>query len=377
MSKTYRNIFITSFIVAGIFQALGWLEFTVLDGSLWADEAQWVQTGDPRAYDFLAGYGHPGGPVIEGVAMFHDVFKLSYYPNSINAFLLLFNSLIIACICVLCYRLRKDHLWWLIALFTLSLDRLYDSLTPVSAVASLLFIFLALLTLYIYEKNKVSKNLLLFWSFIAGLLVATRVDIGSFAIVAFLLFLFFTKIDLKQFLKMIGFIVIFFWIFDPFMWYMPIQHIKDLIYKITYHYANFVPMHTPFTSFISASSLAFISMILAVSFVFLKRKLKSPLPPEYLTTLLLLTAVLYLIFSTARVEAIRYFVPLIFLWQIFLPLFVFYLIPYLDFGTAKNMHRNIKLHRNARAIITFILLSFPLISLLNLLLVELRFSIFQ
>jgi|ERR1035437_156534 hypothetical protein len=369
-----KYIFIIAFIVSSVFQGVSWVEFGIVDGGLWASQAQYVQTHDTREFNFLGAYGHPGGTIVEGTALIHDVFKIDYY-NSLITFLVIFDSIIISSICVLSYKLRKRHIWWIITLATLSLDRLYDSLTPASVVATLLFVFLSLLTLYLYE-NEITKKKIIIWSLIAGMLIATRIDIGCVSTVAFIVLLV-QKLKWKDMLSVLTGIILSFCIFDPFMWFMPIQHLRDLIFKITYHYSDIAATHMTFISLLSFSSIAFISMILSIILLILQKKKKviAPIPPAYTYTLLVLSGILYTVYLTAHEQTTRYFVPLVFIWEVFLPLFIFCLIPLVDFNFLKNKVQKNKGGKIGELFVALILIAYPIIFFINSLSIGFTFNL--
>jgi hypothetical protein len=157
--------------------------------------------------------------------------------------------------------------------------------------------------------------------------VATRSDIGLFCTASFILTLLFTKsLTVRQafVLGIQSFVV--FCIFDPFMWFMPIQHLKDLVYKIVYHYSDISQVTIPLYTILLMSAVSVLSMGLGIWFVFRNTKEVTPLPRVFICVLLLMTVVLYAIFLSAHSQAERYYMPILFIWEVFLPLFIFYLI---------------------------------------------------
>ena len=252
-------IFIFSFIVAGFFQWTRWKELDdFIDGSMWSHQAEYVQTGNPSEFDAKAAYGHPGGPLIEGTIAFHQAFNISY-DYSLIIFISIFNALIIAVSCALCFILRKNNLWWLAVLSALSFNIMYNVSTPPTALVSPLIVLLCLLTLYFYEnKEKIKTPQTLFFAFILGLAVATRADIAGFYALAFLIFLLYEKaINWKKFLIIASGSFVFFALFDPFMYFMPWQHIKDLFAKIIFHYGEINPSHMTLENIAAISSFGF------------------------------------------------------------------------------------------------------------------------
>jgi len=355
-----RYILVVSFVLSCIFLRIGWIGFAMLDQGMWASQASFMQTGDARQFDLGMAYGHPGGPVIIGTTLIHKVFGYSYL-DSLNTFLIVFCGLIIAITCTICYLLKKDLYWILIVLVILSLSRLYDSLTPPSGVAALLFVLLSIVTLYIYTKKDTKNNLLLFsWAVVAGLATATRVDMGTIGLFVFVLLLK-QILSWKQISAMILVAFVTFCVSDPYMWYMPIQHIGDLLYKITYHYADYTPIHMSFSTVIISSCFAFVSIFLALALSFLKKEIEHPLPLRYLYTVLVMTVYLYAVFLTAHYQAIRYFVPLIFIWEVFLPIYIFSIIDHLEFNFLKSARANVIGQRIIKIIMTCMFVVYPIV----------------
>lgn len=332
MTKRRFFIFFTCiFIVSVLFQGIQWKEFDMVDSGIWGNEARYVLDNDPREFNFLAAYGHPGGPIIEGAIVLHALFDLPY-DTSVLVLVTLLNSLFVAGACVLAVLLRRGSLWWIVVLGTLSLNRLYDYATPPSAVVTVIIAFLCLLTLYIFEKKeRLKPAYLICWGIVSGLAIATRADVGLFSSAVFLALLV-PRIGWRVTALLIGEAVLVFAIFDPFMWFMPVQHLKDLVFKIVYHYADFAPAHLGLTEVVTFSSIAFVSMFLSVQFLLLRKRIMSPLPPLFIGALLSMAGAFYVVFLTADYQATRYFLPILFIWEMFLPLFIFWLIDAVQFS---------------------------------------------
>lgn len=354
-------IFVFSFIVASFFLSTRWETSDFIDAEAWANQVQYFQTNDPREFNPLGAYGHPGGPIIEGTIAINKMLNLPY-ENSLVVFVTIFNAIIIAGICALCFLLRKNNLWWVAVLGTLSLSAMYNFSTPPSAIVSPLIVFLCLLTLYFYEnKEKIKFFPILFFSFIVGLSVATRADIGVFCTAVFLIFLIYKKIiNLKTFFIIIFSSFFFFVLFDPFMHFIPIQHMKDLISKVIFHYAEFNPTHLPLEKVVSISSLAFVGIFLSIAILFMRKKIKLMLPPDFTIMLFLMTFSLYFIFLTSHYQAERYFQPIIFIWEVFLPLFIFNLTSNISFKFLNTVNKNEKAVKIINAFILFILVGFQI-----------------
>ena len=336
-------IFFCIFIASFLLQGLRWKEFNIADGKMWGNEAQYVQNNDPREFDFLAAYGYPAGSIIEGNIIVHKVLNISY-DQALLIIITLLNSLGIAGICIMCIILRGNNLWWMAVFGTLSLNRLYEYATPPTAVAAVFIVLLCLLTLYIYEQREKSKSpYLVLWSLTAGFFISTRADIGVFSFIIFL-FLIFKSVGWKKAGILTAASFLSFVIFDPFMWFMPLQHIKDIIFKIFYFYAEQTQTSLGFVALLSISFLACISLFLGISFLFLRKKTTPPLPVYFIVTLLIMTLGFYIIILKSHFQAERYFLPIIFIWEVFLPLFIFYLIEKIDltFLTIPNDQNKIR-----------------------------------
>jgi hypothetical protein len=357
-----KYIFISAFLFVCFFQWLTLTGLGIVDLGMWAHQAQYVQTGDQREFNALWAYGHPGGPVIDGTIAIHNIFKISY-DNSIVIFLTVFNALISAFICLLCYFLDKDHFWWISILGVLGLDMLYEVSTPPSAVASLLVVLLCLLTLFLYKnKEKINVKTLTVWSLVGGLAVATRADIGSVSVFVFALLLIQTVGWKKIFYTLLGSFT-FFCFFDPFMWFMPIQHIRDLLSKVIYHYAEFSPVHMTTLSVVSISSFAIVSIFLSVVLIFMRKKIQSIAPPAFVLTLIAMTVALYAVFLSANYKAPRYFMPIIFIWEIFLPSFIFSLVSNINFDFLPTPQKQEQAKKITKIFVMAILIGYPLIFL--------------
>ena len=94
---------------------------------------------------------------------------------------------------------------------------------------------------------------------------------------------------------------------------------------------------------------------------FKREKIASPIPINFLVVMLLITAFLYNVFLTARYQAPRYFKPLILIWETFLPIFIFSLLPLINFEFLKK-EKSKKIALNIVSVfVVIILISYYLI----------------
>lgn len=312
-----KKIFILSFFVACLGQ---WFIITgpqIPDFDLWSAQAKWMETGDPKQFDLLGGYGHPGGPLIEGVIGLRYLLNLSY-DNALLVFMLVSSGLLVAASVWLCFKISPNKLWWPVVLVTLSFSTLYISSTPPSITVSLFVVLSCLFSIYLYQKEKPDWRHILILSLLFGLMVATRFDIGGVMIVTLLAFLK-PKLSGKRFIYTMLGIGSFFVLFDPFMWYMPIIHISDLFVKIYFHYESIAAIPMTWLSILSISCFSMVSIFLSLLYLS-NTDYVSPIPRRFLLVFMVTTIILYMVFLTARSQAIRYFLPLIIVWETLLPI---------------------------------------------------------
>jgi hypothetical protein len=246
---------------------------------------------------------------------------------------------VIATIATVCRRLRPDSLWWLPVVGTLSVDKLYAVSTPTSAVVGPLLVLLTLVTLRItlgiLEQEKVSWRWLAGWSLVAGLAVATRFDIGSITT----LFLFGVLATTLRWRQLVGMAAAAFAVFvfcDPYMWYMPVQHVGDLLGKAALHHQTFARNLLDQGEVVSLSSVAFLGLAFTLLAQMAPGVARKKLPAVFVWALLALTVALYGIFLSASYQAVRYFIPIVFTWQVFLPLQLFDLVAGLRFPSLRT-----------------------------------------
>lgn len=298
-----------------------------LDRSMWANQALYFENNDQKQYDFLQAYGHPGGIVIEGTIITKYFLPLKYnalllkYIDSLSLFILLINSIIITFICFLVYFLTKNLFFVLSTFLVLGFHRFYSDLTPTSYIASLIFILQAFYSLYLYENREKLKLKDIFgFSVLAGLIMATRIDIGFIGTLFFGIYLL-PKISMRDFIYAIFLILGSFVLFDPYMWYMPFQHISDLAYKFIYHYQFFADTKLSLLDIFSLSIFVLLSL-LAFLFLYFKNKKLISINLRFFYIVIILSFLLYLIFLSSKINTVRYMAPIIILWEILFPFLV-------------------------------------------------------
>lgn len=350
--KKLGIIFIITFIGALFLQWLIWSQNDMIDSGVWAEEASYVAAGDSRAFQGGA-YGYPGGPVIDLTILIQRITELSYY-DAILLSVTLFDGLIIALACAVSYALRKN-MWWTVALFiTISLAPMFQHSTPSTAYSAVTAVLFCLVTLYLIEKRPAGQTIILYWGVIAGLILSIRVDIGM---VMTAVFSFMVGLSLgwkKLFLPAIAALVTFI-ILDPFIWIAPLRHLQDLIGRMVNGYFEYAQTHVSIALVADYSLLAFISMALAVVLLFFRAD--PPLPRRFILTLLGMSIFLYAIFLTAHSQAMRYFQPVIFIWEALFPLLIFHFVPKLEFSFLSSERKKQLAHTACCLILVLLLVS--------------------
>lgn len=346
------------FLVVGCFCLAFFIQFLrleavrIIDVPVWAHQAEYVLTHNPNEFDFAAGYGHPGGPIIEGTILAQTVSGQSY-EMALSIFLSVANGVLITAICVLAFLLRKNWWWSAAAFVMLSLNPSFTETSPPSLFVSYLLALLCLLTVYLFERRAdASQWWYIAWGLVAGSAVATRIDIGSVFTIALFLVLISTR-TYRQCVTLVLTAALAFIVLDPFMWFMPFQHVHDLVYKTLYHYAE-IEKGAPIalSHVIQISVFAFLSMLFALITLCLGKRIPEAFPRRFLSILLLTSFLLYGVFMTSAYQAERYYVPVLFVWETLLPFFVFNLTRETQFGFGKY-ERTAHLFLNAIVLIGF------------------------
>lgn len=297
-----------------LFQGMRFLFVDVADFQLWGNQAQWVYQGDPEAYNFLAGYAHPGGPLIELGIVLHTLFKVPYNYVAVLGVSML-NTLAILLILGITYRLRKNaYLLVVVWVFT-AFNWLYLFVTPPTASASVYAVLLVLATLCIAQEKTVALSWReVLWGVAAGMLVSLRTDVGAlFALGLYLYLLGLRSLRFDALVALPLVALCTFLITDPFFWILPVQHVYDLVFKVSYHYNTIEPYHIEFIRLLSMSWIAWCAVVFAV-FMAWKRELR--MPPGFLAALLGIAVVMHGILLSAHYQAERYFVPVIMVGEV-------------------------------------------------------------
>ena len=318
-------VFLASLLTAMVVQSFIWSNFEYPDKYMWVDQARYIATKNPEAFNKFTAYGHPGTVVVEIAIIAHYLFDIPYVTAS-NGGLAIFNSFTIAACITLCFILRPKSTWYLVAGSLLVFNRLFMASTPPTAAASPLVVLLFLITLWLYEHAKKMRTWpFVFWGIVAGLSASSRTDITGVIALPLLFFMAF-HLSWKKIAILVSTSALAFYISNPFMWTRPFGHMYDLVAEVHMHYADFYAIHLSLWAVLLISPLAIISIALAILIIFKRKRIPPVIAPQFLILMLAITAGISAILLTARLQSQHYFFPLAMMWETFLPLFILELL---------------------------------------------------
>ncbi len=290
------------------------------DGEMWANQVQYFLNKSPALYDYTRAYGHPGGTFIVLGCLFHMLFGLSF-STSLTLSVSLLIALATAACAALCFLLQPQTLWWFTTGFILTISRLYNTATPPTAAAMPLLSLIVLASCWILTQKKTEiRRLCFLWGALLGVSCSTRLDISLFVGIP-LLFLLWRWSGTHGIAPVMVGVVASFFLSDPFMWFMPAQHVLDLVHKFTLHYSNFPQRMTlRWYEWTNGVSLAVIAMVWFLVLLY-RRRLGVGIPTQVMLVFLGISVFAGLLLTSSKYQAIRYLYPLIIVWEVLLPLY--------------------------------------------------------
>jgi hypothetical protein len=133
--------------------------------------------------------------------------------------------------------------------------------------------------------------------------------------------------------------VLSFFLADPFLWFMPAQHVIDLLSKFTLHYSYLGSRrHLLWFEWVNGIPLALIAIAWFL-ILYLRRRLSNIIPTQVLLVFLGITVAAVLMLTSSKFQAVRYLYPLTIVWEIFLPLFALQRCPRKNCGQASMSGR--------------------------------------
>jgi len=372
--QLFLAIFLVSFLI----------HFSYFRLIIFVDQAKWINrtvylsqdifTSSPHItfYDANHDYrygSHPGTAFLLPAAL---LYKLGLSgPSSLLFAIIILTSFCTASIAAVCHYLRPSSLWWLAAAIILFIHPLYFYSTPTNAIIGPITALLFLLVLVVYEQRHrpLSVNFALFTAFILGLGLSTRLHDTVFIGAPLITFMG-AYVNKQRLALMILASAFFAFILNPFLWFIPIEYLKTAILRTSSHiiYTGTPGFHLTPLWVLYYTPLTIISLSLAILSFILARK-KVPVSSPFLLTLCLITTVFAGLFLTANYQTLRYFYPLIFTWDILLPLFLLSLSDSVNFSFITSSRHTILARQSLRLfIIVIIIFGFGFLTAYNLLL---------
>lgn len=320
MTQT-QKIFCGTFVFCLVVQIAMRNHYTFLDTAMWADQIKYFIIHDPRVFDYFAAYGHPGTTLVE-LGSLLNLLGISYG----NAIIICISTLVAgatAACSVLCYLLHKQSYWWLTTAVILSFNRFSLYSTPPTETVMPLIVLIVLVTWWVMEQeNTKSGRLFFLLGGIIGLSAATRLDVTLLVSVPMAMLIWY-RCGQNAILYLSSGVGISFFLADPFLWFMPVQHLSDLVHKFTLHHDQFDRHQTiKIISFAHACTLAAVTIVWSC-ILLVQRRLSLVVPTQIIAVYFGLSVIGFVIVLSSTFQAIRYLYPVIIVWEILLPLFVF------------------------------------------------------
>lgn len=307
-------MFILVFFISALVLSPFFYHKRVLDYTWWGKSIEKLVAGKAIGPEDST-FGYPGATILMPAQLPAMNGLDAVY--SLEIIMVIELSILIACLACLAYIMRPKSMWWAAVAGMLIVNPLYYGATPPSALLGPLAIFIVLLTLYIYEhRAENTTKALVALGIVGGVSMATRLDISILLLFASAVFLWFA-VQKKIFIAIaIG--IVSFYILTPFVWFHPIQYFLQIEEKIGVHLDKVTP--TTFMDLMNMGHLAMVGYLLGI-FLLIKNRLVN-VPRAFLGWILVLTIIVAGILFSMSHHPPWFFLPLIFMWEALLPLFI-------------------------------------------------------
>ncbi len=292
--------------------------FELGDGDMWAREIRLFIARDPGQFDFDGAYANPGTPVLELGTLLHTLFGVSFN-NAVTLSVSALVALAVAACSVVCFALQPESPWWLAAAGTLLLNRFCISTTPPSAVAMPLIVLIVLGAWWIMNQQTApARKYFLGWGAVVGFACATRIEVSLLVAAPFSLLLV-QRHGRRMLVPMVAAALAVFFLADPYLWTMPMQHLSDLVRRFTINYARYQNMSVYADDLVHTLLLAAPSCVWCLILLAQKR-LPRILPGKIITVLTGISMLMFIVVFSSNHKPVRYFFPVMAVWEVILPL---------------------------------------------------------
>jgi hypothetical protein len=330
-------IFLSTFSVSMFAQLYLWRNVDrIIDKLIWMDAINTVSKGGIIGPDSLL-YGYPAFTIIS-----IGKFLLSFGFDetvAIRFILIFFLAIGTAGICCLAYIIKPSKPWWFACLGIIIFSPYFENATPPSIIIPCLISVIFLIVLLLKNKEIRDDTLILcILGFVCGLALSTRIDISAavcFAIAVYLI----PSIG-KRILIPISLAFIVFSLFAiSFQGSVPGYFIGSLIKSNQAFGGYFGNTGNVFLLILDEMSLVLFSVFLGV-LIYLRKSISFQFPRSYFVWLFIssLGIIIALLFSSYHPQ--WYFIPVILIWELFIPLFLFTLSDHI-FGSEKSIKNTV------------------------------------
>ena len=322
-------IWLLAFAAAFGVQAALWHAEHITDESVWTrrveDMARDLKSR-PLIFDASRYSGHPGMTVILGGGLL----RLTGL-SGLEALRFAMTILIAAAaagIVTMCKVLRPERSWWVWAFVLATAHPNYLHASPTNAIAMVL---LTLAVLLAWRGPKAAWLM----GITLGLSAATRLPITVLIGAPLVLYIWrlsgwqsaatATATGLAALVAT-----------NPLLWQAPVEHMAHIFARSQVHYAQIVTISPSVQKFLFPTALAWVSLALGVCvavFAWRRPRLDFSPPASLIATLVVTSAGVGAILLTAAGFSLRYFYPLILMWELLLPLFFLQLAAWAGWAT--------------------------------------------
>lgn len=288
----------------------------LLDHITWFETVEHFLEFNPMVREEMT-YGYPGTPPLLLAAALQRWFGLL----ASDAFVLSMSFLVAisssGC-AMLMYLLKPTSWWWLAGSVILGLRASSSWSTPPSIAVAPFIVLIFLLCLYIPHQTK-SRSVFIWLGIALGISLACRVDVSGLAALIAFIYLRYEKaswqrLGLAAITAFITFVVT-----DPYMFWMPIQHLQDIFYKIFFHYSLIEENRLSIELLLLKGPLTLLSFLFGIGILL---RGTSTFPKSFLLAIIGFSTSLALIIFSSTYQPLWYFLPIILLWETLLPAFV-------------------------------------------------------
>lgn len=319
------------------FQIFIWDHVTLFDPDFWSTRAQYL------AYDLthlplhFNPHRHPGHPAMPPLLV-ASVFILSGVDaeSALRMSSIILGTGIIGASSIFLLTYFKQHSQWAIFIIGMLItNRLLANSNVADAfiMPLILLFFLAIYTMW--TQVRPHTVVLCIISLVAGLALATRIH-NAAPILAPAFFLFPIRIGIKKTVLLALGSLGFWYMFTPVVWFTPLEYIRYALIGeptyVLYTSASIPPsslVHISLFDVAIASPLMIVSILLALCWLYGKKE-HPFIPKWYIALLVVSTAALMSILRISHVESLRYYYPIIILWESFFFMLILPLITFME-----------------------------------------------